>query len=410
MDCGVLGVGVTGEVRLVLDPRLQRHTALKQLDPAVVHPDAWERFVDEVRIAGQLEHPHVVPVYEVGAATDGSRYAVFKRVDGRTLADEIDALGDDRLDPEPLGRVIDALIRVCDALGYAHHRSVVHCDVKPANILLGRYGEVYLADWGAALVAPGSDLTLHSDDTRDPSGPPGGTPAFLSPEQAAGDSERIGPRTDVFGVGAVLYYALCGAPPYGDAPPAECLFRAALGQVRPIAEVVGSRAPARLVAICQRAMARDVADRYPDAVALQRDLEQFLRGTWNLPLKRIEAGARLVREGDAGDRAWVVQRGRLRVWTEHAGHQLELRELAPGDVFGEMALLGDGIRSANVDAITDVELLEVAADALAEGLGLNGWLGSFVTALAGRFREVDQLLRDVRVSQLPEATRSRRDD
>lgn len=410
VERGVLGVGATGAVQLVHDPRLLRQTALKQVHPDAVHPEAWRRFVDEVRVAGQLEHPQVVPVYEAGAADDGSRYAVFKRVDGHTLADAIDALGEDRLDPEPLARAIGALVRVCDALGYAHHRGVTHCDVKPANILLGRFGEVYLSDWGSAIVAGASDVTVHSDDTAEAAGPPGGTPAFLSPEQAAGEVAAIGPHTDVFGVGAVLYYVLCGSPPYGDATPAESTWRALTGDFRPLADLVGGRAPARLVAICERAMARSPADRFPDAAALQRELDQFLRGTWNLPTRRVTAGERVVTEGDAGHCAWVVQRGRLRVWTEHAGHALELRELGPGDVFGEMALLGNGRRSAHVDALTDGDLLEVSADALTEGLGLNGWLGAFVTAMATRFREVDQALRDVRVSEMPEATRRRGPD
>lgn len=404
IDRGPVGEGATGAVHEVLDPRLLRRTALKRVHPDEVHPRVLARFLEEARIAGQLEHPNVVPVYEVGPDGEGGIYASMKLVEGDTFGEHIDALGEDRLAPDNLAKNVQTLIRVCDAIAYAHHRGVLHLDLKPANILLGSWGETYVADWGAAELLQGSDVTITTAGDVHPAARPGGTPGFLSPEQARGEVEGLGHHTDVFGIGTLLYYAICGAPPY-DAPAAEAVYRAALGRWRPIREYTGDRVPARLVAICGRAMAVAPKHRYPDAAALRAELEQFLRGTWHMPTRRYSAGERVVTEGELGDCAWVIESGELVAWTEQDGHRLELRRMGPGSVLGEMAVLGDGTRSANVDAITDAVLLEVSAMDLEEGLGLNSWLGAFVRSVASRFREVDDTLRATTFSQVPAPTR-----
>lgn len=404
VDRGQLGQGGAGSVRRVLDPRLLRETALKHVRADQVHPSVLAAFVGEVRIGGQLEHPNVVPVYEVGPDGAGGLYASLKLVEGETLEERIEALGEDRLDPDALAELVRVIGRACDALAHAHSLGVVHCDLKPSNLLLGRFGEVYVADWGTALVSEDSVLATRTGSDTD-SGPivMGGTPAYLSPEQAIGDPVGVSPRTDVFGIGAILYALLTGEPPYGGVPTPEAVFKAVTCDFQPIRDRVGQRAPPRLVAICERALQRDPLDRYPDVVALQSELEQFLRGTWAMPNRSYRAGQIVVAEGDEGDCAWIVQRGTLTVWTERDGHRLQLRELGPGDVFGEMAVLGTGVRSATVEAVTDVVLLEVSRQEMQDGLGLNSWLGTFVTNLAGRFREVDARLREARISQLPDS-------
>ncbi len=401
---GKLGQGGFGEVYRAFDPRLLRHTALKVLDPDAVHPQVLHAFLEEVRIAGQLDHPHSIPVYETGSDARGTRYASLKLVEGDTLGDRIDALGPSRLDPDPLAELVRAVARACDALAYAHSLGVVHCDLKPSNVLLGQFGEVYVADWGSAFLLGDASVATVSDGEQ-VQRQVGGTPAYLSPEQALGDPDRVGPHTDVWGLGALLYALLCGRPPYAGTTPADAVYRAVTANFPPILELAGDRAPAGLVAICERAMALRPEDRYPSVVDLRDDLRQFLRGTWSMPVRCFEAGELVIRQGDRGCCAYVVESGTLEVFAEEHGHRLELRRLGPGDVFGEMAILGGGLRSASVRALTPVRLTEVSAEALQQGLGLHGWLGTFVTALADRFRDVDHQLRALRGEQLRGADR-----
>lgn len=402
VDMGELGAGATGSVRRVFDPRLLRHTALKHVRPETVHPEVVDAFVGENRILGQLEHSNVVPVHEVGPDTSGGLYASLKLVSGTTLADRLHELGEARLEADNLADLIRIVRRTCDALAYAHDLGVIHCDLKPENILVGEYGEVYVADWGMAHVLEGSRVATSSGE-HSSSRVLGGTPAFLSPEQAHGDPAGVGTHTDVFGAGALLYTILSGEPPYGSVPMAEAVYRAVTCSHPPLQD---NRIPRRLAGICNQAMALDPADRHADIQAFSDELERFLRGTWTMPTRHFASGDMVVREGESGSCAYVVQSGELEVFTDSSDHRLHLRTLKPGDVFGEMAILSDGGRSASIRAVTDVTLLEVSREALEDGLGLNQWLGTFVTTLASRFREADAAVRAERISQLPEATRA----
>jgi serine/threonine-protein kinase len=362
----------------------------------------------EARIAGQLEHPNIVPVHEFGADGAGGLYLTMKLVDGLSLADLVDSYGEDRLTPERLANIVGALVRICDALAYAHAQRVVHCDVKPENILVADYGAVYLVDWGSAYTladsAPAQPIDL-SDHT--PSGGMIGTPAFMSPEQASGDRARISHSTDVFGLCATLYYALTGNTLYGDVAVPETVYRAVAGQITPISETRG--VPPLLARIVMRGLSYRPEDRYQTVMELKTELEHFLRGTWHLPLKRVADGTLIVREGDPSTAAWMIHQGTCEVWTERNGERLVLRTLVAGEVFGEMAILNDTPRTANVVTVGDVILLEVTAETLTDGLGLNSWIGGFVRSLARRFHEADQRLRDTHFSRPPVADAPTRD-
>jgi serine/threonine protein kinase len=182
------------------------------------------RFLREARLAAQLEHPSIVPVYEVGRRVDGSVYYTMRRIEGRTLADALGAAPS----LEARLKLMPSLIAMTQALAYAHSRDVLHRDVKPQNVMLGRFGETYLLDWGLAKVkAQGTS----DDAARAPDISGGlnvgavGTPSYMSPEQAAGRHDIIDHRTDVWGVGAVLYQVLTGRPPYEGTSPLDCLTR-----------------------------------------------------------------------------------------------------------------------------------------------------------------------------------------
>jgi formylglycine-generating enzyme required for sulfatase activity/serine/threonine protein kinase len=262
------------------------------------------RFLEEAQISAQLDHPGIVPVHELGLDAAGFAYFTMKRVRGTTLKEVFAELA--------LGaggwtetRVLSLILKVCEAMAYAHDKGVIHRDLKPANVMVGKYGEVYVMDWGVAKTRGRSDrrdLRVRADvesgegaasGARGESEPAHeaplvtmdghvlGTPAYMSPEQAAGRVQEMGPQSDVYAVGAMLYQLLAGQAPY--LPPGVRLAPFAVlqqvqrGPPRPLRELA-PHAQAELVAICERAMARQPKERYADMSALSEDLSAYLEG------------------------------------------------------------------------------------------------------------------------------------
>jgi hypothetical protein len=279
---GVLGVGGMGRVYEVRDVALGRSIALKELSAEASSIESARRFLVEALVTANLEHPGVVPVYERGVR-DGRPFYTMRRLPGRTLTD---ALAQAKTDADRLA-LVPALTRVAETLGYAHARGVVHRDVKPANVVLGDFGEVTVIDWGIAKVGEIQGLGLSVLPTPPPddeaqgtlAGALLGTPSYMAPEQAAGRNADVDQRTDVFGIGALLYELLSGRPPY-EGPTTVAILAEALQGKCPSIDQLAPRAPASLRAICAKAMAIDPAARYRSAAEVAVALEQALTGAW----------------------------------------------------------------------------------------------------------------------------------
>lgn len=310
---GLIGEGGMGEVFQVRDPELSRVMALKALRQHLASKAGQAaRFREEAQITAQLRHPGVVAVHEFGLLEDGRIYFTMEEVQGRTLADilkELHGASDSRAwgttkDGWTLRKVIEAFRRACETLAYAHARGVVHRDLKPSNLMLGDYGEVLVLDWGLAKVTGRSDAALDpseevtSERSQDHSlrtrvGKVFGTPAYMPPEQARGEWDRVGSTTDVYALGAVLYKVLCGRSPYRARSAHSVLDQVRQGPPRPLTQHRRCPPlPKGLVQICERAMAREPRDRYPDGKALAKALEAWLDGS----MKRQQA---LVRVAEA---------------------------------------------------------------------------------------------------------------
>lgn len=265
-----LGKGGQGVVWRARDGLLRREVALKLLRPdAAADPAVLGAFLREARLTAMLEHPGIVPLYDLGTGVDGAPALVLRRIEGRTLAQ---LLGDTRTLEERL-RLVPVMLRACQAVAFAHHRGVVHRDLKPQNVMVGEFGQTYVVDWGLANVH-GGPLAAQLTDAIETPGVVG-TPAYMSPEQALGLAADA--RSDVWGLGACLYQLLTGAPPLAGNTIESVLGRAAEANVVP-APVREPGVPRDLAAICHKALAAERAERYPSAVALADDLEAWLTG------------------------------------------------------------------------------------------------------------------------------------
>ncbi|MFO0981361.1 MAG: bifunctional serine/threonine-protein kinase/formylglycine-generating enzyme family protein [Planctomycetota bacterium] len=309
-----IGHGGMGVVLRVWDEDLRRHLAMKLVKeaPAAERVPGHERdqelaklyrFLEEAQITSQLDHPGIVSVHEIGLAPEGLVYFTMKLVRGEDL-ESIYKLVARRESGWNSTRLLTVLLKACEALAYAHDRGVIHRDLKPSNIMVGRYGEVYVMDWGLARilgredrkdlrVRPQESATSVQSERKDrtesdPNSPlytidgkPLGTPMYMPPEQAAGRLDEIGPWSDVYAIGAMLYQLLGGRRPY--VRPTErvdgytVLQRVLAGPPERIAALAPRAAP-ELVAICEKAMARSPHDRYATTAALADDLRAYLEG------------------------------------------------------------------------------------------------------------------------------------
>jgi serine/threonine protein kinase len=284
------GTGGIGRVWLARDARLGREVALKELRPDRADPGFWGRFVREAQVTGQLEHPGIVPVYEVGCRPgDNQPFYTMRFVRGRTLKDAIAAYHARRQRKQAgrldLRELLGAFVQVCQAVGYAHSRGVLHRDLKPHNVALGDFGEVMVLDWGLAKVNPeaapageGSvalTVRLEAEQDATKTGAVLGTPHYMAPEQADGRPDLMDARTDVYGLGAVLYHLLTGEPPFDGEDTPRVLDRVRHDPPRRPRELA-AEAPRPLEAVCLKALAKRREDRYPSARTLAEEVQRFL--------------------------------------------------------------------------------------------------------------------------------------
>ncbi len=387
-----LARGGMGHVHPAMDCNLLRNVALKRLDKAYASKTFYrDSFIAEAQMNGQLEHPNIVPVHELAVDQNGVPYFTMKLVQGIPFSDWLA-----ERDPGTIERVeggIEVLLKVCDALAYAHHRGVVHRDLKPANIMVGDFGQVYLMDWGLAKLIRGEPAS-GANALMNAKGPVG-TPDFMAPEQARGNPKDVDERSDVFGVGALLFEVLTGQGPYGQEPDQrKTLERAAAGTVISIDAACEPFGVAkRIRAIAERATQASPDARYSSITEMQDAMRAFLHGGMHLPRKMFAPGEIIFREGDKGDAAYMIVAGRCRAYRTANGVEETLNVMEPGEAFGEMALILFEPRAATVVAVDAVTVLVLDQVVMNEGLGLSGWTGALVRALAQRFSDLEQMVR-----------------
>jgi serine/threonine-protein kinase len=367
--------GGLGAVFVALDQELHREVALKQiLDKHADDPVSRQRFLLEAEVTGGLEHPGIVPVYGLGTYGDGRPYYAMRFVGGDSLKETIARFHDDEVlkrDPGrrslELRKLLRRFLDVCNAIGYAHSRGVLHRDIKPGNIIVGRHGETLVIDWGLAKAQGRAETAeLSGERPLAPSSASGsaetlpgsalGTPAYMSPEQARGELDRLGPRSDVYSLGATLYCLLTGRPPVEADDIGEVLRCVQRGDIPPPRKLDASIDRA-LEAICLKAMALEPDDRYGSCKALADDIERWMAdqpvAAWQEPWTRS-----LVR--------WLT---RNRTSVTAAGAAMLMALVGLGAVSGvqarangELRRTNDALSAANTRVIQANTELKVAND------------------------------------------------
>ncbi len=413
---GEIARGGMGQVDVAFDQVLQRPLAVKTLlESAREQPILVRAFIREAQITGQLDHPNIVPVHDLAFSPEGRLYFSMKLVEGDTLSTLLDSYAQEHQHIDfvydQLLTLLEIVVKVCDALSFAHTHGVIHCDIKAQNIMVGDFGQVYLMDWGFAQLlrprpaGPDEDPVPQHDVRRveDPlprlpesatSGFVFGTPGYMSPEQARGETDLLDERSDIFSMGALLYQILAGDVPYRAKSAGETVLLAQKGNFPPLKEQsVGgySLRPRELVRIVYRAMSQKPEDRYPSIEAMKADLVQFLRGGSNFPARRFAAGDPILSEGETGDEAYIITSGECEVYKTIAGKRVQLQVLSAGAVFGEMSLLSSSQRSASVVALTPVTVVVVSREVVDREMNsMKPWMGMFIRTLASRFRELQE--------------------
>ncbi len=281
--------GGIGEVFRATDAALNRTVAVKRLqDNRASDPESRRRFLVEAEVTARLEHPGVVPVYALFTDDRGGPAYAMRFVQGPTLWDALKEYHAGPPDPVAFRRLLQSFIQVCQTVAYAHTRGVIHRDLKPQNILLGKFGETLVVDWGLAKVVGRPEeiraeaqtegtLVPHSDGSGSETamGSAVGTPAYMSPEQAAGRWDVVTQPSDVYSLGAVLYTILTARPPLDKGNWPEMQQRIQRGDF-PRPRQVKAETPRSLEAVCLKAMALAPAARYPSAEALAADVEHWM--------------------------------------------------------------------------------------------------------------------------------------
>ncbi|OVE82645.1 hypothetical protein BVY04_00350 [bacterium M21] len=403
--------GGMGILFSVYDRDFQRHSAMKVLRPDAKKDLSLVRtFVREARITAQLEHPNIVPVHDVGRLAEEGPFFVMKHVHGESLNRIIAHV--EREDPEYLEKynmtaMLEIFRKVCDAIAYAHAKKILHRDIKPHNIMVGDFGEVYLMDWGLAKSIGEVTTELNLAEILGHPSVPGtivlkGSPGYMSPEQAGRGNQMLDERSDIFLLGSTLYHMFTYFPPYIGTSISNILKSARECDYLHPNEATSSplQMPEDLSRIIEKCMAMRKQDRYQNVEELIEDVDALIYGKMESQYRMYAAGEALLCEGEEGSECYIIESGKVEIYKEEGGSKIVLNELGPGDILGEMALITHDVRSATAVALEDSEVLVLNDLMFQKNLSrLPMWMNNAVMTLAQRLAKADKQLTKYRNEQ-----------
>ncbi len=396
---GEIDSGGVGIIRKAFDCNLLRTVAVKKLLPEHAQVDSLRgRLVEEAQITSQLMHPHIVAVHELSNDRYDEIFFSMDFIEGRTLSQILRESELEKRTKKQLFRHLQIFCKVCDAVAYAHSRGIIHRDLKPSNIMVGSFGAVYVMDWGIARKKEKS--SIFDMDTMDAkqagqrywvhTGNSPGTWKYMAPEQVSKDEFGIDERTDVFQLGGVLFEILAHVPPYDAQSFSELKQKVRSADIVPPNSRVTQSLPQRLCQVAMKALNFNQSDRHESVPELKEEVESYIRTGGQFDTVHFEKGSIIVREGEPGDKAYIIVDGLCAAYTERTGSKKILREMGKGDVFGETAVLTDDLRTATVEAMEPTELMVITEEDFYKGYEADAWIGNFLRVLAERFKEKDR--------------------
>jgi serine/threonine protein kinase len=399
-----LARGGMGVIYVVYDQDLRRTTAMKVIPPQVVHQEQKiGAFVSESRITAQLEHPNIVPVHEIGVIEEnGCPYYTMKLIQGEPLKTIIHCIADEEPSYVQMYnryKMLDIFVKVCNAVAYAHSHGVIHRDIKPGNIMVGKFGEVLLMDWGLAKYIDAEDNTAFEDaedssqiiehnPTKTENGVIKGSLAYIAPEQVFGDTTALDKQTDIFLLGSTLYQIFTYFAPYDGDNMIEILHKAErCDYVLPSEKNPRAQIPKALEQIILKAMAPVKANRYASVEGLIADIEAFCTGKRSGGIRHFRAGEDIIKAGEESKETFVVINGRCVIHRMLNGRVMTIAEIGPGEIVGEMAGITHSVRTATITAKESMEALIITHDLMLDELRkLPPWMEKIVFSLADRVR------------------------
>lgn len=388
-----LGEGSYSHVMSCFDTRLNRRVAKKTLVKDHRDPVVLETFVREAMLLGYLEHPGVASVHDVFLDTLGRLSYTMNVIEGTSVSEVMDDATAKKI-PIPPGRCLRILARIAETMAYAHDQGVIHLDLKGENVMLGRYGEVLIVDWGAARLFDTSSyekfLKLLGESHRlreitDYQTDLVGTVPYMSPEQTTGSREELGPGSDIFSAGVLFYAMLAGEFPF---PASDIMTYCQMlqdHQPTPLSKVRHD-IPRRLSDICDRMLARNEGERYTSFHEVSQDLDEITDFNEGFPIRSYAPGESIFTQGDQGDHAVRILEGRVEVVAEADGKVQPLSVRGPGEIIGELAIFTGGKRTASVMALEQTRVSFLHRDEIAEELAkVNPWVSGMLDGLSRSF-------------------------
>lgn len=399
-----LGEGAVGKVRSVFDTYLQRVAACKELNSSHhSNPNVVQTFVNEMKLMGHLNHPGILPIYDayLGDANDPSY--VMGLANGEDLASmlRMNTVNGDG-SPLPLERAVRIIVKLCETLTYAHDRGIIHLDLKPANIMVGHYGEVWIMDWGTARLheyekyreslkqeIDHAELIdyQHEDENLFI-----GTPKFMSPEQTRKRRDQLNYASDIFSVGIIFYQMLTGVHPF-KAGDLDKLMDKICHWDPPQVFEVNPDIPINLSRICAKMMKKDLNERYSSFKAVMQDIDEYQNSAAGFPTRTFEAGEVIFREGDPSEYVCIVVTGCVGISINIDGTHKTVARLGSNEPFGELAALTGKPRTATAAALEKSVVRVMRKEDIDDEIKkLSPWVGGIVQVLTTRFVEINEKL------------------
>jgi serine/threonine-protein kinase len=406
---GVLVSGGMGAILKAIDQDLQRPTAMKVVLPSFKNDQhALDEFIKEAKITGMLEHPNIMPVHELGLTDETGLFFTMKLVQGESLHHiimEIKKGVPQYVEKFNMFHLLYIFRRICDAIAFAHSKDIIHQDIKPHNVIVGQYGEVLVMDWGLAKFIGNAERetdTIRREILRSISVYTSGkkhiiqgSPAYMSPEQVKGDNSLLDRQTDIFLLGTTLYHIFTLESPYKGENIQEVLKKAEHRDLTPPQVRNPERQiPEEICRIIMKAAALKKTDRYRNIQELIADVDDVIAGKWSRQDKKIFArGQYLMEEGENAEEAYLITKGKVRVFKEIGGNKVILSTLHEGDIVGEMALITDAKRSASVQALEDTEVAVLNKEVLAHNLKkLPPYIEKMVSTITRRLQAANAFI------------------